>query len=66
MNTKNNYLEWHFPSLIHCKYEVANDFKDFRIFYSFFYFVIFIWEFFHDDWEKKILFSVGNMTQYRL
>ena len=32
-------------------------FKDFRTFYSFFYFVTFNWEFFPVDWDKGTIFN---------
>jgi hypothetical protein len=33
---------------------------------QYFYFVTFNWEFFPVDLENNILFSIGNMTQFRL
>ena len=51
----------------HFNSEVGLDFEVFKfLIHSFFQFVTFHWKFFPVDWEKKILFSIGNITQYRL
>ena len=33
-----------------------------QIFLDFFYFITFNWDFFHVDWDYKILFSLGSMN----
>ena len=62
-NTKNNYQGWHLSSFKHWKSEEVLDFEDFRnILLIFFYFL----NLKCFPMEKKILFSVGNMTEYQL
>ena len=59
INSKNYCLGWHLPSYKSFNSEVVFHFKDFRIFYSIFYFVTFSWEFFPWNWEKMYYFQLG-------
>jgi hypothetical protein len=51
----NRCLGWHLQTFKHCNSEEALIFKDFRNFYSIYFFVTFNWELFPVDWENNIL-----------
>jgi hypothetical protein len=67
MNAKNHcIIGWHLQRIKHYNIVGVLIFKDFRICYSIFLFRNFQFGFFPVGWENNILFTFGNMTEYRL